>query len=95
MVEALLGDVKEEEALSCELRDCLLYGSWSSIGVPLIPKSASCFWHTKNSEKELDSFQNCVHRDVYSEEIGLTTRYNSSNEVNKPFIFSAYFVSHK
>jgi len=40
-VEALLGDVEEEDVLSCELRDCLLYGSWSSIGVPLVPKSAS------------------------------------------------------
>jgi hypothetical protein len=45
VVKALLGDVEEEEALSCELRDCLLYGSWSSVCVPLIPKSASCFWH--------------------------------------------------
>lgn len=45
VVEALLGDVEEEEALSCELRDCLLYGSWSAVCVPLIPKSASCLWH--------------------------------------------------
>jgi hypothetical protein len=37
----LLGDVEEEEALSCELRNCLLYGSWSVVGVPLVPKSAS------------------------------------------------------
>jgi hypothetical protein len=41
LVEALLGDVEKEEALSCELGDCLLYGSWSSVGVPLVPKSAS------------------------------------------------------
>jgi hypothetical protein len=41
LVEALLGDVEEDEVLSCELRDGLLYGSWSSVGVPLIPKSAS------------------------------------------------------
>ena len=97
LVEALLSDVEEEEVLSCEPGDSLLYGSLSSVGVPLMRKSASfpSALRSKFVEGISEKFHNGFDRDEGLGERLLTTRYISSNEVNKPFIFSAYFVSHK